>query len=152
MGWYVLMGALCLVPTLRHAGLATNSPASPPPTPPQILWRNLLLRSWEMTLRRSLMTAAYILLIAFYVIPVTFVQGFLDVNRWVNSHWPVLGDVYRLPALEAFLQGFLPGFAMVLFLIILPPLLRWWERIGGAKSVSAVETAVVTKLFWFQVS
>lgn len=78
-------------------------------------------------------------------------QGFLDTTRWVREDWPVLKNIENYPALEAILQGILPGLAMVLFLALLPPLLRAAERFGGAMSLGAVETVVVSKLFWFQV-
>jgi calcium permeable stress-gated cation channel len=109
------------------------------PKPGELYWENLLLRKWERSTRRILTYLGFLVVLVSFLAPVTFIQSFLDTEYWVKRGWPVLRHVREYPWLRSILQGILPGLAMVLLLLLLPPLLRQWERLGGARSSSEAE-------------
>ncbi|KAH7620097.1 hypothetical protein Ndes2526B_g05351 [Nannochloris sp. 'desiccata'] len=114
------------------------------PRPDEVLWKNLGLRQWERSSRHAAMWVAFFVLIAFFMIPVTAVQALLSTNSLV-------GFIQDIPILNSLVTAVLPGLALVIFLALLPPILRFMRTLAGSISISQIDHGVVTWFFIFQV-
>jgi hypothetical protein len=56
------------------------------PAPDSLLWKHLGLRRWERAARRGIVIAVLVVVALFYSIPVTFVQGLLQVWSVIGCH------------------------------------------------------------------
>jgi hypothetical protein len=110
----------------------------------EVLWNNLGLRQWERSSRLAAMWVAFFLLMAFFMIPVTAVQALLSTNALVEV-------IQELPVINSLVTAILPGLALIIFLALLPPILRFMRNIAGAVSISQIDRGVVTWFFIFQV-
>jgi hypothetical protein len=53
------------------------------------------------------------------------------------------------PAIKSFIQGFLPGIALKIFLILLPSILMFMSKVEGLTSVSSLERRSASKFYIF---
>lgn len=53
--------------------------------------------------------------------------------------------------LKAFLEGWLPGAALSIFLMILPPILLWLSKTEGYVAHSEIDRAAAGKHFYFKI-
>lgn len=114
------------------------------PQPEEVYWPNLGYRQWERTGRDSLMWLAFVAMAAFFMIPVTAVQGLLTMNS-------VVSFIQSIPVANSFLTAMLPGLALKIFLAIVPIILTLMNKFSGCVSESAIDFGVVSKYFGFQV-
>jgi Calcium-dependent channel, 7TM region, putative phosphate/Cytosolic domain of 10TM putative phosphate transporter len=114
------------------------------PRPDEVIWKNLGLRQWERSSRKAGMWVAFFLLMAFFMIPVTAVQALLSTNSLVSF-------IQNIPIINSLVTAILPGLALIIFLALLPPILRLMRNVAGAVSVSQIDRGVVTWFFIFQV-
>lgn len=106
------------------------------PAPKHLIWGNLAHSSRARRLRTALVWTAVVALILGYTIPVAFASSLANLQglvkmpafRWLK---PAL-DVS--PALTGFIQGFLPPLVVVIFLALLPALLKYLSRLQGFAS------------------
>lgn len=115
------------------------------PSPGGVLWPSLGRRAWERTLRFWGVWVAFVALMLLFLIPVAAIQ------KWVG----VVGDVIpkRGPfkLVSGLVGGMLPPLVLVIFIALMPPILRLMGKIQGARSVSELDHGVITKFFIFQV-
>ncbi|GAX72896.1 hypothetical protein CEUSTIGMA_g351.t1 [Chlamydomonas eustigma] len=119
------------------------------PSPSEILWRNLRMRSWQRGARATVLWMAYGALVLFFVIPVAVVQGFVNLDNL--ARFPGLYQFIQLPFINQFLMGILPSLVMMIFLALVPFILQTMCKLAGLVSFSKVDFAVVNMYFYFQV-
>eukprot|EP01025_Chloroclados_australasicus_P044560 TRINITY_DN4839_c0_g1_i1.p1 TRINITY_DN4839_c0_g1~~TRINITY_DN4839_c0_g1_i1.p1 ORF type:complete len:864 (-),score=85.35 TRINITY_DN4839_c0_g1_i1:389-2929(-) len=113
------------------------------PAPTDIIWNNLMYRLWEKNWRNLISWTLYILMIAFYAIPVAFVQALI--TEFFSP------DNIQIEFLRNVLQGIVPGLALKIFLILVPVIIAALNRFAGTVSQSGVDFGVVRKYYYFQV-
>lgn len=114
------------------------------PRPSEIVWKNVGMRTWERSARTLLMWICFVLLAAFFMIPVTAVQAILTTNASV-------GFIQDIPFLDSIITAILPGLALTIFLAVLPPIIKAMNRFAGMVSLSQIDLGLVTSYFIFQV-
>ena len=90
------------------------------------------------------MWVAFFLLMAFFMIPVTAVQALLSTNSLVEI-------IQAIPIINSLVTAILPGLALIIFLALLPPILRLMRNVAGDVSISQIDQGVVSWYFIFQV-
>eukprot|EP00210_Caulerpa_lentillifera_P000603 g584.t1 len=118
------------------------------PDPEEIVWPNLNLRSWERYLRKFVVWSEFALLCVFFMVPVGFVQGMIQMDRLENT--PVLGAIVTFPLVNGVLKGVVPTLVLKLFLAFLPKILTRMNHWQGLISLSEIDFEVVRKYFIFQ--
>lgn len=115
------------------------------PRPAGVIWPALGYRAWERTLRFWGIWVAFVALMLLFLIPVAAIQ------KWVG----VIGDVIPkngpFKLVSGLVGGMLPPLVLVIFIALMPPILRLMGKIQGARSVSDLDRGVITKFFIFQV-
>ncbi|PKU76974.1 DNA-directed RNA polymerase III subunit RPC2 [Dendrobium catenatum] len=82
------------------------------------------------------------------MIPITFVQSLANLEG-LEKVAPFLRPVIELKLIKSFLQGFLPGLALKIFLYILPTVLMIMSKVEGYLSLSALERRAAAKYYYF---
>ncbi|XP_020087233.1 CSC1-like protein At4g02900 isoform X3 [Ananas comosus] len=108
------------------------------PEPRDVYWSNLAIPYVELTIRRSLMAVALFFLTFFFIIPIAFVQSLANLEG-IEKVVPFLRPVIEVQVVKSLIQGFLPGIALKVFLILLPTILMTMSKIEGFTALSALE-------------
>lgn len=91
------------------------------------------------------------LLVFFWTIPVAFVASLTSLES-LSTYLPFLVPLIDAsPALKSFLEGFLPGLALLIFNMILPMILVKFTAMQGVVSHSKVQEGLLRKFFIFQI-
>ncbi|XP_052203304.1 calcium permeable stress-gated cation channel 1 isoform X4 [Diospyros lotus] len=108
------------------------------PEPRDVYWQNLAIPYVSLTIRRLIIGVAFFFLTFFFMIPVTFVQTLANIEG-IEKELPFLKSILETHFIKSFIQGFLPGIALKIFLIILPTILMFMSKFEGLISVSSLE-------------
>jgi len=117
---------------------------SPAPDPHAIMWKWLHIPNFDRLLRTAICVLALILLFLFWSIPVTFISALSNIESL--SKVPGLKFLVDLleysPFISSLLGDFLPALALIIFMALLPKILRailsirgWYVRRGLDKAV-----------------
>ncbi|KAJ0970873.1 hypothetical protein J5N97_018832 [Dioscorea zingiberensis] len=118
------------------------------PEPRDVYWRNLAIPFVSLSIRRLLMSISLFALVFFYMIPIAFVQSLANLEG-LEKEAPFLRPVIEINVIKSFLQGFLPGLALKIFLYILPTVLMIMSKVEGHLSLSALERRTASKYYYF---
>ncbi|GJN20234.1 hypothetical protein PR202_gb07586 [Eleusine coracana subsp. coracana] len=118
------------------------------PEPRDVYWPNLAIPFFSLSIRRFLISVAVFALVFFYMIPITFVQSLANLEG-LEKVAPFLRPVIEVQVVKSFLQGFLPGLALKLFLYILPTVLMIMSKVEGYVSLSSLERRTASKYYYF---
>uniref|UniRef100_A0A0C9QXA4 TSA: Wollemia nobilis Ref_Wollemi_Transcript_1591_2983 transcribed RNA sequence n=1 Tax=Wollemia nobilis TaxID=56998 RepID=A0A0C9QXA4_9CONI len=118
------------------------------PEPRDVYWHNLSIPFVELTIRRLVIAAAVFFLVVFFMIPIAFVQSLANIEG-IEKVVPFLKPLIEVKIIKSFIQGFLPGLALKLFLIFLPTILMIMSKIEGHVSLSALERSSARKYYYF---
>ncbi|XP_043718808.1 CSC1-like protein At4g02900 [Telopea speciosissima] len=108
------------------------------PEPRDVYWTNLAIPFVELTIRRLIMAVALFFLTFFFMIPIAFVQSLANIEG-IERVAPFLKNIIEKKVVKSLIQGFLPGIALKIFLIILPTILMTMSKIEGFTSLSSLE-------------
>ncbi|XP_021822928.1 CSC1-like protein At3g21620 isoform X1 [Prunus avium] len=119
------------------------------PEPRDICWDNLAIPYVSLTIRRLVVAVAFFFLTFFFMIPIAFVQSLANIEG-IEKAAPFLKTVIEVKFIKSFIQGFLPGIALKIFLIFLPTILMIMSKFEGFNSISALERRSATRYYIFQ--
>ncbi|WVZ11219.1 hypothetical protein V8G54_015749 [Vigna mungo] len=118
------------------------------PEPRDVYWRNLAIPFVSLSIRRLVITLSVFALVFFYMIPIAFVQSLANLEG-LEKVAPFLRPVIEFNFIKSFLQGFLPGLALKIFLYILPTVLMIMSKIEGYIALSTLERKTAAKYYYF---
>lgn len=118
------------------------------PEPRDVYWRNLAIPFVSLSIRKFVISVSVFFLVFFYMIPIAFVQSLANLEG-LEKVAPFLRPVIDLSFIKSFLQGFLPGLALKLFLYILPTMLMIMSKIEGHVAISVLERRTAAKYYYF---
>ncbi|OMO89255.1 hypothetical protein CCACVL1_07963 [Corchorus capsularis] len=119
------------------------------PEPRDVYWENLAIPFVFLTIRRLIVAVAYFLLTFFFMIPIAFVQSLANIEG-IEKAIPFLKPIIEMKVIKSFIQGFLPGIALKIFLLFLPSILMMMSKFEGYISLSALERRSATRYYIFQ--
>ncbi|KAM5580580.1 calcium permeable stress-gated cation channel 1 [Rosa sericea] len=119
------------------------------PEPRDVYWDNLAIPYVSLTIRRLIVFVAFFFLTFFFMIPIAFVQSLANIEG-IERAAPFLKTIVEVKFIKSFIQGFLPGIALKLFLIFLPSILMIMSKFEGFTSISALERRSATRYYIFQ--
>ncbi|KAJ3681651.1 hypothetical protein LUZ60_014224 [Juncus effusus] len=118
------------------------------PEPRDVYWQNLAIPFFSLSIRRLLISISVFALVFFYMIPIAFVQSLANLEG-LEKVAPFLRPVIEIKVIKSFLQGFLPGLALKIFLYILPAVLLMMSKIEGYTALSSLERKAAAKYYYF---
>ncbi|KAF8031458.1 hypothetical protein BT93_D0617 [Corymbia citriodora subsp. variegata] len=118
------------------------------PEPCDVYWPNLAIPYVSLTIRRLIMAIAFFFLTFFFMIPIAFVQSLASIEG-IEKVAPFLKFIIDVGFIKSFIQGFLPGIALKLFLIFLPTILMIMSKFEGYISLSSLERRSATRYYLF---
>uniref|UniRef100_A0ACD5TYY3 Uncharacterized protein n=1 Tax=Avena sativa TaxID=4498 RepID=A0ACD5TYY3_AVESA len=118
------------------------------PEPRDVYWNNLSIPFVSLTVRRLIVAVAFFFLNFFYVFPIALVQALANLEG-IEKALPFLKPLIEIPSIKSVLQGFLPGIALKIFLIVLPTILMLMSQFEGLISHSSLERRTASKYFIF---
>ncbi|XP_031377158.1 CSC1-like protein At1g32090 [Punica granatum] len=118
------------------------------PEPRDVYWKNLSIPFISLTIRRLVISLLVFALVFFYMIPIAFVQSLANLDGLVRVA-PFLRPVIETEFVKSFLQGYLPGLALKIFLLVLPAILMFMSKMEGYISLSMLERRTAAKYYFF---
>ncbi|QHO05610.1 Calcium permeable stress-gated cation channel [Arachis hypogaea] len=118
------------------------------PEPRDVYWRNLPIPYFSLSVRRLIMAVAFFFLTFFFMIPIAFVQTLASIEG-IERTAPWLNPLVTVPFIKSFIQGFLPGIVLKLFLIFLPTILMIMSKFEGFGSISSLERRSASRYYLF---
>ncbi|KAF5481026.1 hypothetical protein F2P56_001721 [Juglans regia] len=119
------------------------------PEPRDVYWDNLANPYVSLTIRKLIVAVAFFFLTFFFMIPIAFVQSLANIEG-IEKAVPFLKPIIETKVIKSFIQGFLPGIALKIFLIFLPAILMLMSKFEGFISISALERISATRYYIFQ--
>ncbi|KAL0328759.1 UNVERIFIED_CONTAM: Calcium permeable stress-gated cation channel 1 [Sesamum calycinum] len=118
------------------------------PEPRDVYWDNLAIPYVSLTIRRLIAAVAFFFLTFFFMIPVTIVQSLANIEG-IERRAPFLKPIIEISFIKSVIQGFLPGIALKIFLIVLPTILMMMSKFEGFLSISALERRAALRYYTF---
>ncbi|KAJ6329428.1 hypothetical protein OIU77_010995 [Salix suchowensis] len=119
------------------------------PEPRDVYWDNLAIPFVSLALRRLVIAVAFFFLTFFFMIPIAFVQSLANIEG-IEKALPFLKPIIEMKVIKSFIQGFLPGIALKIFLIFLPSILMLMSKFEGFISLSGLERRSAARYYIFQ--
>ncbi|XP_057462899.1 protein OSCA1-like [Actinidia eriantha] len=118
------------------------------PEPRDVYWKNLAIPYVQLTIKRLIIAVVFFFLTFFFMIPIAFVQSLANIES-IRKKVPFLKVIIDVSFIKAFIQGFLPGIALKLFLIFLPTILMIMSKFEGFISISFLERRSASRYYIF---
>ncbi|XP_027097205.1 CSC1-like protein At4g02900 [Coffea eugenioides] len=118
------------------------------PEPRDVHWANLAMPYVGLTIRRLLVAVVLFFLTFFFMIPIAFVQSMANIEG-IEKVLPFLKPLIEAKTVKSVIQGFLPGIALKIFLILLPTILMTMSKIEGFTSLSSLDRRSAAKYHLF---
>lgn len=118
------------------------------PEPRDVYWANLAIPFVSLRIRRLLIAVAFFFLTFFFMIPIAFVQSLANIEG-IEKVVPFLKPIIEVAFIKSFIQGFLPGIALKIFLIFLPTILMLMSKFEGFISLSSLERRSASRYYIF---
>ncbi|KAK4485057.1 hypothetical protein RD792_007665 [Penstemon davidsonii] len=116
--------------------------------PRDVYWDNLAIPYVSLSIRRLIIAVAFFFLTFFFIIPVTIVQSFANVEG-IERRAPFLRPIIEVSFIKSLIQGVLPGIALKIFLIVLPSILMMMSKVEGYLSISSLERRSAMRYYIF---
>ncbi|KAK4284334.1 hypothetical protein QN277_001182 [Acacia crassicarpa] len=118
------------------------------PEPRDVYWPNLAIPYVSLTVRRLIIAVAFFFLTFFFMIPIAIVQSIASIEGIEKSaRW--LLPLVEIPFIKSFIQGYLPGIILKLFLIFVPTILLIMSKLEGFVSLSSLERRAASRYYIF---
>ncbi|XP_071697671.1 CSC1-like protein At4g02900 [Rutidosis leptorrhynchoides] len=118
------------------------------PEPRDVYWNNLAIPFLQLNLRKLVMAVAFFGLTFCFMFPIAFVQTLANIE-YIGKVLPFLKPLIYKDSVKSFIQGFLPGMVLKIFLLVLPMILMEMSKIEGYVAVSALEARSAGKYHLF---
>ncbi|KAI3800982.1 hypothetical protein L1987_29082 [Smallanthus sonchifolius] len=118
------------------------------PEPRDVYWNNLAIPFVELNVRKLVMTVALFGLIFCFMIPIAIVQTLANIES-IEKVLPFLKPLIDKGSAKSFIQGFLPGIVLKIFLLVLPMILMEMSKMEGYVAVSDLEARSAGKYHLF---
>ncbi|XP_021766840.1 calcium permeable stress-gated cation channel 1-like [Chenopodium quinoa] len=118
------------------------------PEPRDVYWPNLAIPYVHLSIRRLIMSVAFFFLTFFFMIPIALVQSLASIEG-IQKYAPFLNFIVERDFIKSFLQGFLPGLVLKLFLIFLPAILMMMSKFEGYEALSILERRSASRYYLF---
>ncbi|XP_010521464.1 PREDICTED: CSC1-like protein At3g54510 [Tarenaya hassleriana] len=118
------------------------------PEPSDVSWRNLAIPQKILPLNKVGVVLAAALLIIFFAIPVTAVQGIAKYEK-LKKWFPPAMAIEFIPGLSSIVTGYLPSAILKGFMYIVPYAMLGMAYIGGSISKSREEIKACNMVFYF---
>ncbi|KAF5811167.1 putative calcium-dependent channel, 7TM region phosphate [Helianthus annuus] len=118
------------------------------PEPRDVYWSNLAIPFVELNVRKLVMAVALFGLIFSFMIPITIVQTLANIES-IEKVLPFLKPIVDKGSTKSFIQGFLPGMVLKIFLLVLPMILMEMSKIEGYVALSDLEAKSAAKFYFF---
>lgn len=118
------------------------------PEPRDVYWSNLAIPFVAIAIRKLVMGVTLFFLVFFFMIPIAAVQSLANLDG-IEKVAPFLKPIIEVKIIKSFLQGFLPGLALKIFLILLPTILMIMSKIEGYAATSILERKAAAKYYYF---
>jgi hypothetical protein len=125
----------------------------PAPEEGDVIWESLAYNSRSRSIRTILTNLLTVGLILFYMVPITFISGLSNLSELAKFRalkW--LKYINDNDVIAGFIQGYLPGLVLVVFLILLIPLLTALSKQEKQWSKSNLNGSIFSKYFAFHIS
>ncbi|CAN1794230.1 CSC1-like protein At1g69450 [Linum perenne] len=96
---------------------------------------------------KLLIVAVCILLTVLFLIPVVVVQGLTNLNQ-LEAWFPALKGIITSKFISQIITGYLPSLILQLFLMFVPPIMRFLSSIQGYISLSQIEKSAFWNVFF----
>uniref|UniRef100_A0A803KUG6 CSC1-like protein ERD4 n=1 Tax=Chenopodium quinoa TaxID=63459 RepID=A0A803KUG6_CHEQI len=133
-----------------HARMVDSWVVVDAPEPRQVIWTNLSLNYYSRTIRKYVVYTIVSLTILFFMIPITFITAFTTLEN-LEMLLPFLRPIIEIKSVRTLLEAFIPQLVLIIFLALLPMLLRYLSKAEGIPSESHVTRAASGKYFYFTV-
>ncbi|KZT54255.1 DUF221-domain-containing protein [Calocera cornea HHB12733] len=119
------------------------------PEPRDVIWANMSYSQAARNVRELIVFGAMIVLLFFWVIPVTTLATLLSYKE-IQKSAPWLGRLIdQSPRFRAIVQNSLPSVAVISFNALLPMILEGLSYVQGYKARSYIEYSLLKKYFLF---
>ncbi|XP_065876173.1 CSC1-like protein At3g21620 [Euphorbia lathyris] len=119
------------------------------PEPRDIYWDNLAIPFVSLAVRKLVIGVAFFFLTFFFMVPIALVQSLANIEG-IEKALPFLKPIIEMKVVKSFIQGFLPGIALKIFLIFLPSILMVMSKFEGFISLSGLERRSASRYYIFQ--
>ncbi|KAK8943696.1 hypothetical protein KSP40_PGU016183 [Platanthera guangdongensis] len=120
------------------------------PGPDDLYWPNLSIPYRQLWIRRISIVAATILFLFLFLIPVTFVQGLIQLET-LQQRLPFLRGILTKKFIIQLVTGYLPSLILLLFFYIVPPTMMLFSTVEGAISRSDRKKSACCKVLYFTI-
>ncbi|KAI3504916.1 hypothetical protein L1887_26702 [Cichorium endivia] len=117
------------------------------PEPRDVFWQNLCVPYNLLWIRKISVFIASIVFSVLFLLPTTFVQGLMKIQR-LQRAFPFLRRV-RDRSIINIITGYLPSLVLTVFLTIVPPLMMLFSTLEGAVSRSTRKRSACAKILIF---
>ncbi|XP_076940346.1 hyperosmolality-gated Ca2+ permeable channel 1.7-like [Bidens hawaiensis] len=118
------------------------------PEPRDVYWNNLAIPFVELNVRKLVMALALFGLIFCFMIPIAIVQTLANIES-IERVLPLLKPLIEKGSTKSFIQGYLPGMVLKVFLLVLPMILMEMSKMEGYVAVSDLEARSAAKYYLF---
>jgi hypothetical protein len=121
----------------------------PAPPPADVFWPNSgrLPPLLSQAITYITLAATYALVI-FYMIPIAAVSALSTLSN-LSRLLPFLKPLVKPPAVRALLEGLLPGLALIIFMALLPAIIRALAAARGVRTRSGIDAEELRGMFLF---
>lgn len=119
------------------------------PEPRSVIWPALRQRAWEQRVRFWVTWVAFFAMCLLFMIPVGKIQSLLTPGSL--GRVPGFSAILNAPFLSGIIIGILPSLALIIFIALMPPILRLMCKFQGMRTEGDIDQGVVTKFFIFQI-
>ncbi|KAH9606974.1 hypothetical protein KSS87_013749 [Heliosperma pusillum] len=120
------------------------------PEPDDVHWavfHSSFLRRW---LLKVVIIVTYILVTVLFILPVMLVQGLTNLSQ-LEVFFPFLQSILSTKYIRQIVTGYLPNLILKLFLLLIPPVMKFLSSIQGHVSHSEIQRSACSKFFWFMI-
>ncbi|KAJ1920359.1 hypothetical protein H4219_001334 [Mycoemilia scoparia] len=117
--------------------------------PRAIYWPNITLSPERVYFRWVLSWIITAVLMIFWIVPVTLISALFNFRFWETKNPSLRKFAESHTIIRGFLTYTMPGVVLILFLNLLPWMLKWLAIFGGCRTRQSVDYTVLTRHFAF---